>query len=385
MSGYELWNPHVIRKNLRRAKYEAGMEFIPSTKELADEVRVCVAEFRSAYAKAKAQVPGDVPLAYRLEPTTVASTRDNIWVPKFGGLPDLYHEYFYKSAEYDYKKNKASITHWTPEEYVEHKWPRCKCCGKPLIFIGQLEFTAWLNAIHHLTLTVDKSNHECFWKSGVGCTQVFGKYDTARTWMKFWYCPAAGCSHFSDYGVPAAAVTYETRTNYAPLDLRKFKKGPGLDRLKETERGMRRVRNGDAPWPKRAYGKALRAFAKEHKIERMPVELIHESGYNLRFDLDPKEHISWRSKLGKKLEKFFDKLPPLFKKDGDFQLFGTPDSQQADRRYICNIRWPKPHATAPLLNWTDNAQDVTHQMYGCLGCAGQDSRLIHCKMDSSCT
>ena len=69
---------------------------------------------------------------------------------------------------------------------------------------------------------------------------------------------------------------------------------------------------------------------------------------------------------------------------GAFKLFGVPASQQEPKRPMVQERRPFVRCMAPILSWSDDRDDVTHQVFADL--VGLESiKLAECKLDSSCT
>tara|TARA_Y100000034_G_scaffold6676_1_gene7350 strand:- start:9409 stop:10728 length:1320 start_codon:yes stop_codon:yes gene_type:complete len=429
------WNPHVVWGLNKFEELDLGMMGgLSLFKDEAEAVKAKYDQFIEKYERAMASVMAlhpDVhenihntlpeslvvdggghhhhipwlPLAYRLSPQLSPVQKladDKIKAAKFGGIPDIgmwlgsgtfkydsfeaqenYRAREAKKANKTYQRKKNPHKKLRLNVILENNWPRCSCCHNYMKFVGQMGFPEWQLAIHMATYHVlpplygkkhkDKSvsHMKYYQRSGLGSGEFCGvdSHPTHTKWFTFFYC---GCSHYDHPAGHDACVVFTHR--YKPHS---------LDNDIKPRKGR---------WTKRRYIDGVEKFMRKHKIhpdviendEPSAVALQFIEGWELGFDFDYWECLP--DALADAIWDCGDVLPKdVFGNATSFSLFGAPSSQQEPWIYRCPMGFDTPHRMAPIISWTDEHHDMTHQMYGCFGCKGQETDTIWCLLDNSCT
>ena len=336
-----------------------------------------------------------VPLTYRLDVLTAGEKnleKDKLKKEKLGGIPNIsykvfracgdkamYYDLLLRSKTHDETYIKRQFPNGRPEVLPLHKgleraWPKCGACGRYQRFIGQMDYSHWMNAIH--------------WATKRKIPQWYGEvsaFGSTRDpdgllqdgWHCYFYCP---CNDFENVNSDCS-IFRSLRPSSPQFDL--------------TESGEIKKKEKSKPlYTEAQYKRAVHRFMRKHEIHpdqlddladqwpasNIPLKFI--TGYELNFDLDYISHY-----IGEYDDAIHDALPPSAGKYGsDFTLFGAAYSQQEPRRYMSIKGYDQPMRQSPLLSWTDATCDFSFQIYGDFrGCDIFRQKPMQCKYDGSCT
>lgn len=345
---YDELNPHIVwslNKKIGKCFFLEENE-----KSLFNEFIQKYNKAKSLFSEYKDKFCGKdfVPLAYRLDIITGDEQKqDDITKDKLGGIPDIRNYMMYDFSI----KNKTLI------ESISNSWPICKCCGKRMIFIGQMNYTNYINAIHVATSKKD----DFFELSAFGKRDSFGFSERHL----YFYCTC-----YNDIGLSYNSILLK---NYV-IPYRAEKKVLDLkDYNAEIQNFM--LDNGIHP--------------DNIKRGKIPLKFIEK--YDLNFDLDwifgNKNNLSYEEELEEIIEEVLpEALPsPSGKYGSDFTLFGKPESQQEQKRFFNPIGYNKATRMSPLINWTDEHEDFTYQIYGDFRYYFHMQKEVPCLVDGSCT
>ena len=241
-------------------------------------------------------------------------------------------------------------------EVVSNLWPKCGGCNEHMNFLGGVDLSDWLIPIHVMTgggmdsgpkvTSLDLKSSQY---SGVGFGRTICSDSSAhRPFFQMFYCNEP---HFDS---PAFDSMIHAEQRY------------------EGDKG--KVMNVEE------YRDVVSQFVKDNGIESN-ISIRSLEGVALKFDLDiPGEDYGedWMYDVE-------EDHPEIFGREGDYQFFGKPESQQGNRRFACQNTYHGLHRMGPIVNWTDRDHDFTYQVDGCLKCLGQESNQVYCKTDGSCT
>jgi hypothetical protein len=380
---YAQLNPHLVVAPLRSGTAE----------ELADELGLytnqegftaCIERIRQSYERASrilmanadvaARFPDGVPLAYALYPKLEPLTADELGAMKFGGLPDIRHFHWLNNiSDKGQGQVKADPSFDDRLLALARHWPTCACCHRPMKFIGQMDLTDWALAIHALTSEVHEGQDADSWRSGLGLTRTFG--GARRGWWYFFACSDAS-THFDN---PSMDCHVWIERRYVPFKINRpgyqVNEERGLD--EETARKLVEAFYEGIP--------ARENDEDDHEQGAWPLcEPQKIVGFDIGWELDPAVG-GWS--LSDTMRELMEENEEVFGKGNAFTLFGSPRSQQVERRYWTvsgNGRGMGPQRMAPLLHFDDKVHDVTYQLYADMlgdfyGCN------IYGKIDASCT
>lgn len=356
------WNPHIVRvppvlDEDAKEKLESE-SFLKILAEKGDEkyvrryakfvlVEQHLKEFSAKWHEAqqilrnKGKRKGIFPLAYRLEPVLSDElTLDPVDGNKFGGIPDLRHGY-----GFIHKKEEGL------DKLIARAWPKCSCCHEYMNYLCGLSLGEWTIPIHLLTrrkFPKEGGQYEASIRSGLGFDGSVGAEHINFNW--FWnvfYCREPHFDNPNSDSVVLKSIKYEESKLFGAEE----------------------------------YKKAVDEFVSANKIEsNIPIQTV--KGFNLRFDVDipgVSTYLSWLTDLRED-----QKHSEIFGRDGDYQFFGEPRSQQTEKRPFCSNSYFNQHRFAPIVNWTDQEKDFTYQIDGCLRCT-ENFAPVWCKTDGSCT
>jgi hypothetical protein len=228
-------------------------------------------------------------------------------------------------------------------------------------FLCGVDMAEWLTTIHLLTATTPKdhqgmeiSGDKVYWtrNSALGGDKALCLDSPWPYFKPFWNI--FYCAENHPYNPNLDSLIFlDKRMNYDYYKAHLKEESP-------TERLKRRKR----------YVTAVSKFMKENKIEsRIPIQQV--KGYNLRFDLDIPEE----KRTPEWAENLTEQYPDIFGIEGHYQFFGRPHSQHDEARFAC-VNGPNLHRMAPIINWTDDEEDVSYQIYACLGCSGSATENV---------
>ncbi len=361
------YNPHIVSR-LHRMPDVSSLEELMLVKlqdaALLDRLQHLAKTFQERFGRAK-QAAGDMPIAYRLDVITEDNVDDDLSQPKIGGVPNLNAAYF---PDVDNSGDRPRLVRPKIDTFVRRIWPHCPACGVPMIFVGQFELSNWLFVIHALTYTASKSGRH--WSSsGVSSYRLamnhFGML--YHSWLIFFMCGDNHCYH-----VVSDATIW----------------GESVEDRKATRKLRHIVKMENkcmCPYKPEVLRKSVEKFILPIHERIFTIPKLRVVDLKLRFDIDfgDKEFSgdSWD-----RTDQAEHRDPEIFRREGNFQLFGSPQSQQSPMRPVCMSRYPRPHHMAPLLNWDSSEMDMTHQIYGCMACHGADQGWkVWGIVDNSCT
>ncbi len=304
----------------------------------------------------------DVDIAYRLEPQLSGITdisQDVLKAPKFGGIPDMmnWFDFTYKHPE----KKKEPI-----KRVISRTWPLCSCCHKPLRFLGQINMGEWAIALHLLTYETwgGTEEYDIYHQlSPLGSGNINNLGHTVRSCERWYYLLYCNCQNQDN---PNSNAVVLTKNIFRP----------------EPSSVPNLVLGNACLWSEEEYKKAVNDFMHEHDIHPetprepvIPLQFIED--LKILFDLEGVIPDQVRNNTFKH---------SLFKRKGSYQLFGAPESQQNEARYMCTYGRDRYrlHRQAPVITWGDQEGKKTFQMYGCFRCIGQGGKVWG-RVDSSYT
>jgi len=286
-----------------------------------------------------------LPLTYRLDLLTDNMTPDHKGPNHMGGVP---HQLLTSRGKYD----------------VAKVWPRCGSCHEYMIFLGEMDLTPYMWVIHHLTSSKGKEKFDRP-VSGLGHSGEQEEYKPhTHKLHQMFFCP---CWNHENYAPDARVLNH-----YMFKPLRGEERESDKDKPEEHEK--------------------IKAFIEANGLDKgrddrgmIPEQAV--TGFKIRMDLAAPED-GWRGKSCYRFGEVYDDFNENFVHDNesrtsDYSMWGEPRSQQTERRYFSSMP-DKPIRMAPIINWNDDGNDITHQMYGCYRTA-QMGGSFHARMDSSCT
>jgi len=253
-----------------------------------------------------------------------------------------------------------------PLEMISTLWPKCEACGDHMNFLASVDLSNWIIPIHYMTANnpthtdigtkLNKSNFKSYQHSGLG--------NSGETCMD------------TEFGLsirPIYNIFYCDKFHFDT---------PSFDSILYVE--GRHRNSDDNILDVKTYTELISEFVKSNKI-KSSVPIQNLEGLTLKFDLD----IPGKEFVDDWIYDIMNKYPKIFGSNSSYQFFGRPKSQQTELRYACQNTYSGLegfHRMAPIVNWTDQSQDVTNQIYGCLRCKETEGRrTVHCKTDKSCT
>jgi hypothetical protein len=380
-------NPHIVHGLSTDSDEELAHSLHPHSRAIFLQN---VATIRASYARAtelligdpvvKEAFPNGLPLVYALYPQLKPMRRDITGAEKFGGYPDIQRlGWMWYAAHPDHgcTLTGARLQRARWKSLVAH-WPRCGCCHQPMAFLGQLDLTDWVNAIHALTRWKRGAHERDCRISGIGPERNCG----TGAHRKWWYLFMCRDIHYDN---PNSDV-HVWLNNYAVPEPRVF---PGLDDEEARKKAKEICEERDEPpvdrpeiadlvrrYCRAVQKKTLSAGGKRHAVDVLRHRPLTRAGglitpqrvvgYHFRWELD---YIgtSETYDLDDAVEEIVDANPDVFGGRGDgIKLFGAPRSQQDERRYWTghgDILSGGPTRMAPLLTFDSLSEDVTVQIY----------------------
>ncbi|MFA6461649.1 MAG: hypothetical protein WCV90_05230 [Candidatus Woesearchaeota archaeon] len=358
------WNPHLVRYVRESAPLFTSHH--ANEQEMAlfsGHIQTWLSQWNSAQRVLnEVQSAGVYPLVYRLDPQlSVPLEIDPISGSKFGGVPDFRYEI----------KNWAS-SEGELQERISTLWPKCDECGEHMRFLAGADLSDWLLAIHVMTANepthtnygrkITEADIHYYQHSGVG----FGKNVCADIWpfispfYQIFYC-----ADHHDKDVPFSDARIQIERRYGK-------------RYEERALGDKKLLDIEP------YREVISQFLADHKIESdLPIQTIDRLSLKFDIDIPGKRNIDWMGKVREAHPEIFGEERGVNGKTSPYQFFGHPYSQQDERRYACQSTFLGLHRMAPIVNWTDQNEDYSRQIYGCLRCHGDQE--VYCKVDGSCT
>jgi hypothetical protein len=342
------WNPHIVRfprEKIPEDKYPLLFGNDQSAQLLDSHFQEWMTKWNEAQRilNGKKKI-GIYPLAYRLEPKlSEVLELDSLEDSKFGGIPDFRQEYGFK-----FPKNK------TLNQLIKEKWPKCSCCYEPMNFLCGLDMNDWLLTIHNMTSTNSIGENK-YQNSGLGFDKAVGinSWPSHSIKWNIFYCKEP---HF------------DNPNSDAGIRINHIFKSSNLE-----------LTSKEKVWSQEEYAQAISKVTIANKItSNIPIQKI--TGYSLKFDVDIPGTEFYPDWITEETEKY----PQIFGKKSKYQFFGQPHSQQMPKRYFCQNSYLGVHRMAPIVNWTDQDNDFSYQIYSCLRC-GNESNYAWAKTDGSCT
>ncbi len=372
-------NPHIVSRLRRTPTLSKMGELILARDQSQVEVLQHLANtFQERFRRAK-QAAGDLPIVYRLDVITEEDANDDISRSKIGGMPNLNAVYFPDIDRDTYRAIRPRV-----DTFVRRVWPRCPACEQSMIFVGQFALSNWLFVIHMLTYTASTSGRR-WGSSGVSSYRLamdhFG--EMYQSWLFLFMCGDNHCYHT----VPDALIwgrnvenVKATRRLYRNISKMEHKLG-----YKNISDVIQRRRQPVYTYKLDVLRRAVERLSLPAGERIFTIPKLRVVDFELRFDIDLGDK-EFSGNSWEKIEQAEARDPDVFRREGDFQLFGSPQSQQQQHRPVCTNRYPRPHHMAPLLSWSSPDQDMTHQIYGCMACHGHDQgEKVWGIVDNSCT
>jgi len=351
---------------------------------------------------------GRIPIAYRLEPrlSDITAFKDDVLdLPKFGGIPDM--SWWFRFVHDQGKMLEEKKTQ-TLEESIAGYWPRCSCCHRHLMFLGQIDVTEWTRVIHAFTYRKRGEGSNVYDHydqiSGLGSSKVVGLDSLSH--RKWWYIFFCNCVDFDNPSSDAVIIQKNKFTRSAIATgkikdkIKKFKEKAKTPQEIEMVKKIEMIEEFTKPdtclWSEDEYRKGVEDFMIRNKIHpdhftaengtgKIPLRFVKD--FDLRFDIDIDYYGAYDDQIYDNFYEFQKSEKDIFGRNSPYSLFGSPRSQQDEPRYMCTFGYEakRIHRKAPVIAWDDVDRDLTRQMYGCLRCKGQESDTIWAKMDDSCT
>ncbi|KKQ99151.1 MAG: hypothetical protein UT24_C0027G0003 [Candidatus Woesebacteria bacterium GW2011_GWB1_39_12] len=273
-------------------------------------------KFLQSFDEAKSLVGDSLDLAFRFDVQTESMSSDNLKESKFGGLPNF--ENFFSHEE-------------TAEQFVNRHWPRCGVCHKPMQFIGQVDLSDWLWAIHSITLQKVEDDRD------FACSLLGYKLD--HNWMTFWFCQE---THFYAFNTHTSVVKgMDSREWDTDFRVCKFTTDDLMPELIKLD-----------------------AESRSHERLLHVPQLERVVGIDLKWDLIAKSDLSEEED-----EEAWDKcwelkgnVPRLFGNDSFYELFGDESTQQMSMECLSQRNFPVKQMT-PVISWNCYEEDITNQIF----------------------
>jgi hypothetical protein len=319
----------------------------------------CIDVVRSSHQRAIAALmaepliaaafPAGVPLAPALYPLLESMAVDDLAAEKFGGIPDLRQLYWLRNAQQEHKK--GGLLYDPRESSIERMWPRCGCCHLPMTFVGQLDLTDWVSAIHALTAARREARAD-YWWSGMGGTRNCGTSFSHKWWYIF-MCRDNHCDQ------PSSDAHVWLHNRYQPSVDEQVPDVMDATELKEM-------------LVNHYLGSGQQSlFLPDSPANHLMIEPQRVVGYQLGWEFDfalASGIANWP--LHDAIKAVMAANAEIFAVPGKFSLFGAPRSQNTAMRpwtYRGDCLAGTPSRMSPLLSFNSIASDLTCQLYVDMG------------------